>query len=65
MDGRNAAPGAEGLVLYVYRCAACGYRGQLYFADDSHEGEAVICASCDGAASLEWDGGVTFAPTKE
>lgn len=47
-------------VLYVYRCAACGHRGWVRLADDSHDGESARCDVCGGPVPLEWDGGVTF-----
>ncbi|AVA37998.1 putative nucleic acid-binding Zn ribbon protein [Cupriavidus metallidurans] len=50
----------EGQVLYVYRCPTCGHRGEVHFADDSHDAASHTCASCGGQVSLEWDGGVTF-----
>lgn len=46
------------LVLYVYRCAECGHRGEQRLADDSHDGETSTCSACGSAVSLEWDGGV-------
>lgn len=48
----------EDRVLYVYRCAVCGYHGEAHFADDSHDGEATICVACGATVRLEWDGGV-------
>ncbi|MFM0158535.1 MULTISPECIES: FmdB family zinc ribbon protein [Paraburkholderia] len=51
-------------VLYVYRCAECGHRGEQRLADDSHDGEASACASCGASVTLEWDGGVTFETPK-
>ncbi|WP_175914684.1 helix-turn-helix domain-containing protein [Burkholderia metallica] len=47
-------------VLYVYRCPACGHRGQVHHPDDSYDGAAATCANCYGPVALEWDGGVTF-----
>jgi predicted nucleic acid-binding Zn ribbon protein len=46
------------LVLYVYRCPACGHAGEVHLDDDSHEGERVHCDSCGAPVALEWDGGV-------
>jgi hypothetical protein len=46
-------------VLYVYRCS-CGHRGELHFADDSHDGELGVCSACGDPVRIEWDGGVTF-----
>lgn len=45
-------------VLYVYRCASCGHRGDRHFPDDSHDGEASTCDACGDNVTLEWDGGV-------
>ena len=45
-------------VLYVYRCQACGHRGDIHLADDSHDGEGDACAFCHANVVLEWDGGV-------
>ncbi|MBW5284189.1 helix-turn-helix domain-containing protein [Burkholderia gladioli] len=47
-------------VLYVYRCRACGHRGQVHHADDSYDGAAATCEACYEPVALEWDGGVTF-----
>ena len=49
-----------GKVLYVYKCAACGKRGDQRLDGDSHDGEASICASCGAPVTLEWDGGVAL-----
>ncbi|WP_410199529.1 helix-turn-helix domain-containing protein [Burkholderia cenocepacia] len=48
-------------VLYVYRCQACGHRGEVNRPDDTYEGAAALCAECHEAVALEWDGGVTLA----
>ena len=48
----------DGLVLYVYRCNACGHAGEVHLDDDSHDGESVHCDSCGAPVTLEWDGGV-------
>ncbi|EKS9798933.1 helix-turn-helix domain-containing protein [Burkholderia cepacia] len=50
-------------VLYVYRCTACGHRGEVRHADDSYDGAATTCAKCYGPVTLEWDGGVTLEAT--
>ncbi|WP_321883848.1 helix-turn-helix domain-containing protein [Burkholderia cepacia] len=50
-------------VLYVYRCPACGHRGEVRHADDSYDGAAATCAQCYGPVTLEWDGGVTLEAT--
>jgi hypothetical protein len=47
-------------VLYVYRCAQCGHRGQVHLAGDSHDGAPQPCEGCGAAVTLEWDGGVRF-----
>ncbi|MCR4471139.1 helix-turn-helix domain-containing protein [Burkholderia sp. SCN-KJ] len=47
-------------VLYVYRCPACGKRGEVHHPDDSYDGAAATCEKCYGPVTLEWDGGVTF-----
>ncbi|WP_322048003.1 hypothetical protein [Paraburkholderia sp. J67] len=49
-----------GKVLYVYRCAECGHRGEQRLDGDSHDGETSACSFCGAPVSLEWDGGVTF-----
>lgn len=49
-----------GKVLYVYKCAECGKRGDQYLDDDSHDREASTCASCGAPVILEWDGGVVL-----
>ncbi|NIF40104.1 zinc ribbon domain-containing protein [Burkholderia sp. Tr-862] len=51
-------------VLYVYKCAACGRRGEQHLDDDSHDGEASVCVFCGAPVALEWDGGVTFETPK-
>lgn len=53
-----------GKVLYVYKCAGCGRRGEQRLDDDSHDGESTICSSCGADVTLEWDGGVTFETPK-
>ncbi len=50
----------SGKILYVYKCAECGHRGDQCLEGDSHDGEASICAFCGAPVKLEWDGGVTF-----
>jgi rRNA maturation endonuclease Nob1 len=47
-------------VLYVYRCTVCGHRAEFHLPDDSHDGEATVCAACGAPVRIEWDGGVTF-----
>jgi predicted RNA-binding Zn-ribbon protein involved in translation (DUF1610 family) len=51
-------------VLYTYKCAECGHRGEQRRDDDTHDGEATTCASCGAPVTLEWDGGVTFDTPK-
>lgn len=50
----------QDLVLYVYRCTACGYRGELRLEGDAHDGEQVECRACGAKVVLEWDGGVVL-----
>lgn len=47
-------------VLYVYRCDACGHKGEAHLPGDEHDGEASTCSSCGAPVVLEWDGGVTL-----
>lgn len=47
-------------VLYVYKCAECGKRGDKHLDVDSHDGEASACNFCGASVTLEWDGGVVF-----
>ena len=47
-------------VLYVYRCASCGCRGELRLFGDAHDGELTECRACGASVTLEWDGGVTL-----
>lgn len=48
-------------VLYVYKCAECGKRGDQHLDGDSHHGEASTCGSCGASVTLEWGGGVVLA----
>ena len=52
-------------VLYVYRCRACGHRGESRLPDDTHDGERATCRKCGSVVELEWDGGVTFSTIAE
>jgi hypothetical protein len=61
---RGGEMAATGKVLYSYSSAACGKRGEERLDDDSHDGEASICAFCGARVTLEWDGGVTFETPK-
>jgi DNA-directed RNA polymerase subunit RPC12/RpoP len=54
----------KGNVLYVYRCAECGRRGEQRFTDDSHDGETSKCSACGSAVTLEWDDGVKLDTPK-
>lgn len=54
----------QGLVLYVYRCPACGSKGEERLVGDGHDGAKSACARCGEGVTLEWDGGVTFEVTK-
>lgn len=47
-------------VLYVYKCPACGHRGETHRLGDGHDGEAAKCTVCGGTVILEWDGGVVL-----
>ena len=47
-------------VLYVYKCAECGKRGNQHLEGDSHDGEAYTCVFCGAPVTLEWDGGVVL-----
>jgi len=60
MKSDNPTMSAPAEVLYVYCCTSCGHRCEVHFADDSHDGEVTVCASCDCPVRIEWDGGVTF-----
>lgn len=48
------------IVLYVYRCEACGYAGQLQLAESAPE-VTTACALCGAEVQAEWDGGVELA----
>lgn len=48
------------LVLYTYRCVACGHNGEERLRGDSHEGAESACTTCGAPVTLEWDSGVTF-----
>lgn len=54
----------SGKVLYVYKCAECGHRGDQHRDGDSHDGEATTCDSCSAPVTLEWDGGVVLETPK-
>lgn len=45
------------LVLYVYRCVACGHAGELRLAESLPEVTAA-CSACGAEVIAEWDGGV-------
>ncbi|HFL7937791.1 TPA: zinc ribbon domain-containing protein [Pseudomonas putida] len=45
------------IVLYVYRCEACGHAGQLHLAESATK-VTTACASCGAGVQAEWDGGV-------
>ena len=53
MKSDNPTISAPAEVLYVYRCTSCGHRGEVHFADDSHDGEVMVCASCDCPVRIE------------
>jgi predicted nucleic acid-binding Zn ribbon protein len=46
-------------VLYVYKCAACGFRGELKTEFEQPE-VVTFCHACGGEVKAEWDGGVTL-----
>lgn len=45
------------IVLYVYRCAACGHSGEVRLAESSPE-VTTACSACGAEVRAEWDGGV-------
>jgi predicted nucleic acid-binding Zn ribbon protein len=45
------------LVLYVYRCNACGHAGELKLPESSPE-VTTACSACGAEVRAEWDGGV-------
>ncbi len=45
------------LVLYVYRCTACGHAGELHLPESSPE-VTTACSACGAEVRAEWDGGV-------
>jgi hypothetical protein len=57
MTGKSMA---AQLVLYTYRCQACGRAGEERLRGDSHDSEESACSVCGEAVKLEWDGGMTF-----
>jgi hypothetical protein len=42
-------------VRYGYLCRSCGNVGETFFADASHDGEAMTCATCGGPVTLARD----------
>ncbi|HBX74438.1 MAG: hypothetical protein CME44_03535 [Haliea sp.] len=58
---RSKSDDKDQSVLYVYRCPACGHRGEVHHEDDTHEGDAGVCSDCGALVTLEWDGGVQVA----
>ena len=48
------------IVLYVYRCEACGHAGKLQLPESAPE-VTTACASCGSEVQAEWDGGVELA----
>ena len=48
------------IVLYVYRCEACGHAGQLQLPESAPE-VTTACESCGSGVQAEWDGGVELA----
>jgi len=59
MKSDNPTMSAPAEVFYVYCCTSCGHRGEVHFADDSHDGEVMVCASCDCPVRIEWDSDAT------
>lgn len=59
-SGPDEAGASQSPVLYVYKCAECGNRGEERLPDDSHDGHPSACSACGAAITLEWDGGVTL-----
>jgi predicted nucleic acid-binding Zn ribbon protein len=47
------------IVLYVYRCAACGHSGEVRLAESAPELTTACCA-CGAEVVAEWDGGVVL-----
>ena len=45
------------LVLYVYRCTACGHAGELKLPESSPE-VTTACSACGAEVRAEWDGGI-------
>jgi DNA-directed RNA polymerase subunit RPC12/RpoP len=45
-------------VLYSYKCAGCGKRGERHLFGDGHSHETTTCDNCGAEVCLEWDGGV-------
>lgn len=45
------------LVLYVYRCTACGHSGQVHLVESLPE-VTTACSTCGAEVLAEWDGGV-------
>lgn len=45
------------LVLYVYRCAACGHAGEVHLPESAPE-VTTACSACGAEVRAEWDGGV-------
>ncbi|TCV62879.1 hypothetical protein EDB98_112187 [Pseudomonas fluorescens] len=45
------------LVLYVYRCTACGHAGELHLPESSLE-VTTACSACGAEVRAEWDGGI-------
>lgn len=45
------------LVLYVYRCTACGHSGQVRLVESLPE-VTTACSACGAEVLAEWDGGV-------
>ena len=60
MSNSNESDVEDTPVLYVYKCAMCGHRGEMRLAGDGHDGEQRRCGVCSADVYLEWDGGVVL-----
>lgn len=56
-------PRAAEWTHYVFRCEACGHRGEVYLPGDQYDGVAYTCPAvgCREDSVLEWDDGVRFS----
>lgn len=49
------------IVLYVYRCSACGHSGEVRLVESTPE-VTTACSACGAEVMAEWDGGVELTP---